>query len=101
MLLASLSKRGLDELMQICYVNSCKWHYEYAPIKCCVIVYNESKYEFIPSNRVSHLGNSQVEEDENYEHLGVVNNRYLNFKPNIKAATDTLTGTFLALSMVI
>ena len=42
MLLASLSKRGLDELMQTCYVNSCKWHYEYAPIKCCVIVYNES-----------------------------------------------------------
>ena len=97
MLLASLSKRGLDELMQICYVNSCKWHYEYAPIKCCVIVYNESKYEFIRSNRVWHLGNSQVEEDENYKHLGVINNKYLSFKPNIKDATDKLKGTFFSL----
>ena len=41
MLLASLSKRGLDELMQICFRYSCKWHYEYAALKCCVIVYNE------------------------------------------------------------
>ena len=31
MLLASLSKRGLDELMQICFRYSFKWHYEI----CC------------------------------------------------------------------
>ena len=88
MLLASLSKRGLDELMQICYV---------APIKCCVIVYNESKYEFIQSNRVWQLGNNQVQEDENYKHLGVINNKCLSFKPNIKDSTDKFKGTFFSL----
>ena len=29
LLLASLSKRGLDELMRICFNNSCKWHFSY------------------------------------------------------------------------
>ena len=100
MLLASLSKRGLNELMQICYVNSYKWHYEYEPIKCCVIVYKESKYEFIRSYTVWYLGISQVdqvEEDKNYKHLGVINNKYLSFKPNIKDAMDKLKGTFFSL----
>ena len=46
--LASLSKKGLQELIQICFLNSCKWHFEYMPIKCCVVVYNESRFEFLP-----------------------------------------------------
>ena len=83
-------------------VNSCKWHYDYAPIKCCVIVYNEPKYEFIRSNRVWQLGNNQVQEDKTYKHLGVINNKYLSFKPNIKDATDKLKGTFFsALAIVV
>ena len=63
----------------------------------CYFVYNESKYEFIRSNRAWHLGNSQVEEGENYKHLGVINNTYLRFKPNIKDASDKLKGTFFSL----
>ena len=59
-LLVSLSKRGLDELMRICFLNSCKWHYEYAPIKCCVVVYNESRFEFLRTDRVWHLNNNLV-----------------------------------------
>ena len=68
-----------------------------APIKCCVIVYNETKYEFIRSNRVWQFGNNQVQEDGNYKHLGVINNKYLSFKPNINDATDKLKGTFFSL----
>ena len=97
LLLASLSKRGLDELMQICFINSCRWHFTHAPIKCNVIVYNESKFEFIRSDRSWMLGNSQIEEEENYKHLGVINNKYLSLKPNIKDATDKLKGTFFSL----
>ena len=101
MLLASLSKRSLDELMRICFLSSCKWHYEYAPIKCCVVVYNESRFEFLRTDRVWHLGNNLLEEGENYKHLGVINNKYLSFKPCIKDATDNLKGTLLALSAVV
>ena len=101
MLLASLSKRGPDELMRICVLNSCKWHYEYAPIKCCVVVYIESRFEFLRTDRVWHLGNNLVDEGENYKHLGVINNKYLSFQPCIKDATDKLKGTFLALLKVV
>ena len=97
MLLASLSKKGLQELIQICFLNSCKWHFEYMPIKCCVVVYNESKFEFLRTDRVWHIGNNQVEEDENYKHLGIMQNKYLSLKPCIKDATDKLKGTFFSL----
>ena len=97
LLLASLSKRGLDELMRICFNNSCKWHFSYMPTKCCVIVYNESKYEYIRSNRSWVIGNSPVEEDENYKHLGVISNKYLSLKPNIKDASDKMKSTFFSL----
>ena len=39
MLLLSLSKAGLDKLLVICYQYSCKWRYDYVPIKCSVIVF--------------------------------------------------------------
>ena len=97
LLLASLSKRGLDELMRICFNNSCKLHFSYMPTKCCVIVYNESKYEYIRSNRSWVIGNSPVEEDENYKHLGVISNKYLSLKPNIKDASDKMKSTFFSL----
>ena len=80
MLLASLSKKGLQEQIQICFLTSCK-----------------SKFEFIRTDRVWHIGNNQVEEDENYKHLGIVQNKYLSLKPCIKAATDKLKGTFFSL----
>ena len=60
MLLASLSKKGLQELIQICFLYSCKWHFEYMPIKCCVVVYNESKFEFLRTDRVWHIGNIHI-----------------------------------------
>ena len=97
LLLASLSKRGLDELMQICFINSCQWHFSHMPLKCSVIVYNESKFEFIRSNRSWMLGHSQIEEDESYKHLGVISNKYLSIKPNIKDACDKLKSTFFSL----
>ena len=49
------------------------------------------------TDRVWHMGNNQVEEDENYKHLGIVQNKYLSLKPCIKDATDKLTGTFFSL----
>ena len=92
LLLASLSKRGLDELMQIC-----RWHFSHAPFKCSVIVYNESKFAFIRSNRTWMLGHSQIDEEESYKHLGVISNQCLSLKPNIKDACDKLKSTFFSI----
>ena len=97
MLLSSLSKKGLDELMTICYRYSCKWRFEYQPSKCSVIVYNETKYEYLRSDRKWLLENSVVEEEESYRHLGVITNKYLKLKLSIKDSADKLKGTFLGL----
>ena len=43
MILVSLSKNGLQKMMNICYEYSCKWRYLYNPSKCAVTVFNESR----------------------------------------------------------
>ena len=49
------------------------------------------------SKRVCHFGNDIIKEDENYKHLGIINNKYLSKKVNIKNATDKLKGTYFSL----
>ena len=44
-----------------------------------------------------YLGNDIVAESENYKHLGVNNNKYLNSKISTKDVTHMLKGTFLCL----
>ena len=39
----------------------------------------------------------RVDEEENYKHLGFINNKYLNLKPSINDATNKLKGTFFSL----
>ena len=43
------------------------------------------------------FGDNRVDEEENYKHLGFINNIYLNFKPSINDATNKLKGTFFSL----
>ena len=99
MLLLALSKAGLDKLLVICYQYSFKWRYDYmyVPIKCSVIVFNETKFSYDRQNRQWKLGPNIVNEDINYKHLGVNCNNYLNIDTNIKEATDKLNGTFMSL----
>ena len=97
MVLLSLSKSGLDMLLAICYRYSCKWRYKYVPIKCSVLVFNESKTYYGRSNRHWSLGPNAVDEAENYKHLGVNCNKYLHIDINVKEAADKLKGTFFSL----
>ena len=83
MVLLALSVVGLLCLLCICYAYSCKWRYEYSASKCSVIVYNENKYDYMKSKRIWHFGNDIIKEDENYKHLGIINNKYLSKKVNI------------------
>ena len=97
MVLLALSAVGLLCLLCICYAYSCKWRYEYSASKCSVIVYNENKYDYMKSKRKWHFGNDIIKEDENYKHLGIINNNFLSKKVNIKDATDKLKGTYFSL----
>lgn len=96
MLLMSFSKVGLDRMIKICYNYSCKWHYEYQPHKCSVVVYNESEAEFRRSNRIWQIGESYIEEDIQYKHLGIHCVKYLSLDENVKAAVSKLKSTLLS-----
>ena len=98
LLLMSLSKFGLDQMLNICYNNSCKWHIEYQPPKCTVVVYNESESEYRRSNRVWKLGEAVLEESTSYKHLGVHCDKFLSLDENITSASTKLKGTLLSLS---
>lgn len=98
MLLLALSKFSLDKLMSICYRYACKWRYEYSPVKSSVIVFNETKRYFTRNKRSWYLGPDEVNESENYIHLGSNFNKYLNLNVNLKTAIEKLKGTFMSFS---
>ncbi|KAH3794438.1 hypothetical protein DPMN_147971 [Dreissena polymorpha] len=45
MVLASFSKRGLDNMLNICYEYSKKWRFLYNPSICAVVVFNEQEHK--------------------------------------------------------
>ena len=98
MLLMSFSKFGLEQMLNICYNNSCKWHIEYQPPKCTILVYNESESELRSSNRVWQLGDAYIEEGTSYRHLGIQFDKYLSLYENVKSASDKLKSTLLSLA---
>ena len=99
MVLLALSVAGLLCLLCICYAYSCKCRYEYPALKIAVIVYNETKYDYLKSKRVWRFGNGIIKENENYKHLGIINNKYLSKKVNIKHVTDKFKkGTYFSLA---
>ena len=98
MLLLALSKFGLNILMQISYRYSCLWRIEFSAPKCSVVVFNEIKSQYNKHERVWYLGPNEIKEAENYKHLGVNCNKYLNLSVNVKDCADKLKGTFMSLA---
>ena len=88
MLLMALSKLCLDELLRICFLYSCKWRYEYGPLKCSVIVFNETRGHFVKSNRKWLLGPHTVKEEERYNYLGTMFSKYLPLKAAYSATMN-------------
>ena len=64
MVLLALYVAGLLCLLCICYAYSCKWRYEYPALKSSVIVYNETKCDYMKSKRVWRFGNDIIKENE-------------------------------------
>ena len=83
-LLLSLSKLGIDIMLNICKNHSGKWRYEFQPPKCIVVVFNESPLDYRISNIVCFMGDARLAEDMQYKHLGILLNKYLYIDNNIK-----------------
>ena len=68
MFLALLSKQGLDILLKL----SVKWRLLYNASKCLIIVFNESNIEYSRRVRQWKIGPDNIEEGEQYKHLGIL-----------------------------
>ena len=97
MVLVSFSKHGLDRMLNTCHTYAMKWRYEYNPSKCAVIVFNESNADFRKTHRQWKLGNKPLAEVEQYTHLGIVCDKFMNIESSVKDSYNKLRGTFLGI----
>ena len=56
------------------------------------ICFNETRGQFLKSNRKWLLGPHTVKEEESYKYLGTMFSKYVSLKINIKDASDKLRG---------
>ena len=97
MLLQSLSKVGLELLINICVRYFHQWRLDYNPLKCAVIVFNEPISAYRRSQRKWFLGDSELQETDNYTHLGIVCNKYMNMKENVQESASKIRKIFFGL----
>jgi hypothetical protein len=100
MVLVSLSKHGLDQMISICYRYSTLWRFEYNPSKCSVVVYNEPKIEYEKAicHRKWTIGTKTICEGIEYVHLGITLNKYSLINDNIYNASCKLRGILLSIA---
>jgi len=95
MVVTSLSKNGLDELMNICFKNSIEERYFYNANKCKVIVFNDRN----PPNTYNRnwkMGSQEVDECEEYTHLGIVCCRTMDSTNIISQACAKIRRTYFS-----
>ena len=99
MVLVSLTKRGLQELLKICYVYSKLWCYLYMynALKWAVIVFNETASSYLRPRRQWTLGTKEVLEKSSYLHLGVECNKHMKTFGVVKEAASKVRRTFFAI----
>ena len=81
--LISLTKYGLQQLMNICYSYSFLWRYLYNALKCAIWVFNESNSVFSRTRRQWYFGDDEVLERTSNVHLGIECNKEMNVKNSI------------------
>ena len=97
MVLISLSRNGLQQMLNICHAYACKWRFEYNPLKCGVIVFNEKSTKKVHV-RQWNIGSAQICEVDDYTHLGITCNKFMDNSMCIQEATIKLRGTLLSIS---
>ncbi|MCG7874961.1 MAG: reverse transcriptase family protein, partial [Candidatus Thiodiazotropha endolucinida] len=97
MLLQSLTKLGLQTLINICATYFYTWRLEYNVSKCAVLVCNESDRDYKMSSRQWTLGNAPLTETDSYTHLGIVCNKKMDMKVNILESSLKIKRIFFGL----
>ena len=94
MALISLTKYGLQQLMNICYRYSLLWRYLYNALKCAILVFNESSSAFSRTRRQWYLGDDEVLERTSYVHLGIECNKEMTVKNGIIQASSKIRQSY-------
>ena len=95
MLLLSLSKVGLNKMLDICNTYSSMWRFEYNPSKCNVVSFNSSPKE---QNTDWLLGHDIIPVADVYKHLGLELDKYLSMTEAVTEACRKLKSTFFSIT---
>ncbi len=94
--LLSVTKNGLDALMNICYGYSRRWRFNYSAKKSAVLVFNETDLARERSKRSWFLGTIAVSEVTVYTHLGVNITKSLSTTQRVTDICRKLKSTFFS-----
>ena len=98
MVLSSLTKNGLEQLMSICHKNSIRERYTYNANKCNVVVFNERLSDSPNNLRQWRFGQCFINETDKYVHLGILCSKDMCLRENIKDACTKLRKTYFGLA---
>ena len=97
MFVQSLTKLGLQMLINICVRYFHLWCLDYNSLKCAVVVFNELMSAYQHSQRTWFLGDSVLKESDSYTHLGIVCNKNMRMKDNVSESAVKIRKTFFGL----
>ena len=81
--------------MDICYRYACQWRYKYNASKSVIVTFNKSKHSFKKRPHNWFMGQMKIMEQEEYNHLDIVCNKYNKTSYDVKCLDRKFRGTFL------
>ena len=97
MLLQSLTKVGLQMLINICVRYFHRWRLDYNVLKCAIIVFNELISAYRRAQRKWFLWNEELRETDSYTHLGIVCHKNMHMKENVLESASKIRRIFFGL----
>ena len=99
---SSTSKHNLDRALTIVTEYSNRWRYSYNAAKSNIMVYGESRREFKigRKDRMFNICNERVKEAESYDHMGIKNCLFSNYKPRTEERISKGRRAFNAITSV-
>ena len=66
----SLSSKSLQDMINMCHHYSCVWRFQYNPIKCAIVTFNEFKRAFARRSPSWFVSNEDIQEKDEFVHFG-------------------------------
>ena len=94
------SKQKLDAALKIVSEFSNRWRYAYNAKKSAIMVYVETRSEFKKGCKYRNfsIGNEKVKECESYDHVGIKNCLFSEFKPRTEERVSKGRRAFYAIT---